>query len=98
MISIEQLNGEISVLEDETPTHVVMQKLASLYTVRDHMMTVPNSVPSSVVSVVPPFGSSEFAQKIEGKDILEVLSLIDEIMSTISVVNPNLYNSVIRSL
>jgi hypothetical protein len=98
MISIEQLNGEIALLEEETPTHVIMQKLANLYVIRDHMMTLPNNVPVTPPSVIPHFGNSEFATKIEGKDISSILSLIDEVMSTVSVVNPNLYNSVIRRL
>lgn len=98
MISIEQLNGEIAILEEEVPTHVIMQKLANLYTVRDHMMSVPNSTPSAAVPVVPHFGMSEFATKIEGKDLSKALALIDEVMTTISVVNPSLYQSVLRKL
>ena len=99
MISIEQLNGEIAILEDETPTHVVMQKLASLYTVRDHMMTIPNVVSSPASpSVVPPFGSTEFAEKVEGKDLIKTLSLVDEIITTISVLNPSLYAKIMREL
>ena len=38
MITMEQINGEIAVLEEEKPTYTVMQKLAALYTVRDHMV------------------------------------------------------------
>lgn len=99
MISIEQLNGEIAILEEEVPTHVVMQKLASLYVVRDHMMTIPNTASTApAINVVPTFGTSEFAQKVEGKNLSEFLSLVDEIVSTISVTNPNLYRSILRNL
>lgn len=100
MISIEQINGEIATLEEEKPTHVIMQKLANLYIVRDHI--VINSQPvTPVVSkpILPDLGSkSEFAELVSGKDILEVMEIIDELMVTLQVINPKLYNSVIQRI
>ena len=101
MISIEQISGEIAALEEEKPTHVLMQKLANLYTVRDHMVIDSEPVVSSavVVSTIPDMMSdTEFANLVVGKSTNNVMSIIDELMSTLQVINPKLYNSVIQKL
>lgn len=100
MISIEQINGEIAVLEDQMPTHVTMQKLAALYTVRDHMGIMNNAQAVTVVQAetVPSFGMSDFLQTVEGKDLKDVFMQLDELMSTLQVLNPKLYSSVLRNL
>lgn len=101
MISIEQINGEIAALEEQIPTHVIMQRLASLYTVRDHMGIVKKDNPSvSVVEldVFPEYGISEFLTTIAGKDVRSVIMQIDEMMTATQVLNPRLYDSVIRGL
>ena len=103
MISIEQINGEIAVLEEQVPTHVIMQKLAALYIVRDHMGIAPAESGAPAVSVVqmetmPKYGESEFLQMIAGKPIADVMPALDELMATVQVLNPRLYDSVIRKL
>ena len=99
MITIEQINGEIAVLEDEKPTHVVMGKLANLYTVRDHMGIGEPEIVTPVVSErVEYSGTSDFARAIHGKDMNVVLPVVDELMTTLEVLNPRLYQSVLRSV
>ena len=93
MISIEQINGEISALEEEMPTYAVMQKLAALYTVRDHMV-IQMPTAETIVAV----SDSEFMQKVNGMDKTLFMRIIDELMATLSVVNPPLYDSVLRML
>ena len=39
---------------------------------------------------------TEFADAIYGRDAGEIMSIMDELMSTLSVVNPPLYKSVMR--
>lgn len=96
MISIEQINGEIAVLEDEKPTHIVMQKLASLYTVRDHMGIGDTQV--AVIQSMPLIGKSEFAIMIEGMDIKAFALIMDDLMTTLAIVNPRLYEGVMAKL
>ena len=96
MISLEQITGEISALEEEMPTHAVMQKLANLYTVRDHM--VIQSPATAVSEVVVAVSDSDFMKRIDGMDTKALLLVVDELMSTLSVVNPPLYDSVMRML
>lgn len=97
MISIEQLNGEIAVLEEEKPTHIVMQKLASLYTVRDHLGI--GNMQVAVIQGVPPIGTkSAFAQQIEGMEIKSFALIMDDLMNTLAIVNPRLYEGVMAKL
>lgn len=97
MISIEQLNGEIAVLEEEKPTHIVMQKLASLYTVRDHIGIGDTKV--AIIQGMPQIGTkSIFAQRIEGMDTTAFALIMDELMNTLAIVNPRLYDSVMVKL
>ena len=103
MISIEQINGEIAVLEEQVPTHVIMQKLAALYIVRDHMGIAPvdnGTAPVSVVQMdtMPKYGDTEFYELIAGKPIVDVMAQVNELMATVQVLNPRLYDSVIRKL
>lgn len=99
MISLEQLDGEIAALEEKDPTHVIMQKLAALYTVRDHMVLERNNNPVTVtLETVPSFADSDFAKLVSGKDVKQVMGVIDELMTTLSVLNPRLYNSVMGEL
>lgn len=42
--------------------------------------------------------NTEFGQAILNKDINGVIAVMDELMSTLQVVNPKLYNSVMRRI
>ena len=96
MISLEQISGEIAALEEEKPTYVSMQKLANLYIVRDHMILEP--VKTVTQDYVTGVSDSEFSKAISGKSVSEVMKIVDELMDTIMVVNPKLYDSVLRKL
>ena len=94
MISIEQLNGEIATLEDEKPTHIIMEKLANLYIVRDHM----GIGETHHVGTIDEIGSSEFLQTVRGKSANTTMLVMDELMDVLKMVNPKLYDSVIVKL
>lgn len=96
MISIEQLNGEISILEDEIPTHVIMQKLANLYTIRDHM-SIGKAKPEQE-ELYTSYGDTEFLTAIKGKDLRSLMLKLDELMTTIYVLNPRLYQNAIDEI
>lgn len=96
MISIEQLNGEISILEDEIPTHVIMQKLANLYTIRDHM-SIGKTKPEQE-ELYTSYGDTEFLTAIKGKDLRSLMLKLDELMTTIYVLNPRLYQNAIDEI
>lgn len=101
MISLEQITGEIAVLEEEKPTHVVMQKLAALYTVRDHLMlgaqpTAPVTVSNEIIPTLDI--DSPFLHAIYGKKAADVLPVINELVETVQILNSNLYDGFMRKI
>ena len=62
------------------------------------MPTYSYAMPPQAPSDVTYTGESDFAKKIQGKSYDDVLAVVDELMSTISIINPNLYNGVMRKL
>lgn len=78
-------------------------KLAAFYTIQREMFgkareTIEIPSYSYAASAVEYHSDTEFGQKIEGKDPVEVWKVIDELMTTLEAVYPRLYDSVIREL
>lgn len=101
MITEKELHEAIAECQGtRNPNANTCMKLASYYTILDHISVpkteaVDYSFSSGKVSY---YSDTEFSQIIEGRDQNEVLEVIDELMSTLQVVNPRLYASVIRKL
>ena len=80
------------------------ERLAAIYTVMDHLYPPLEgySRDSEPVYAEQPqignYGTSEFLQAIKGKDQRDMWQLMDELMDTISVINPRLYDSVMRKI
>ena len=75
-------------------------KLAAYYTILEQVKgNVPTySYDSGNGDTVAYSGESEFAKKIQGAKVSDVLSVMDELMTTLEMLNPNLYNGVMRKL
>lgn len=78
-------------------------KLASYYTIMDHMNTTPEepvrySYDPGPVDTFGYFGDTEFLRLIEGKNMDRVMSLFNELVDTIHVISPRLYDGFIRKL
>ena len=79
-------------------------KLAAYYTIRNELFGKPEPEPSysyapePVSQSVDYTGDSEFAQIISGRSMDEVWPVIDELMTTLNVVEPRLYAAVLRRL
>lgn len=86
--------------------------LAAFYTIRDHLYPDKNDT-ADPEPVMPRLeegysyaannniiyeGDSDFAQAINGRDQIEILAIIDELMETLRVINPRLYMSVMRRI
>ena len=100
MISIEQINGEIASLEEEKPTYQIMERLANLYVVRDHLIIGNQSKdPVAVAAQTAHIDSqSEFAKAVEGKCVEDIMPLFDELMTALLALNPRLDECVMRKL
>lgn len=94
MLNIEEINKTILDLEQHDTTYAVCEKLSWLYIVRDHLtgQQQKQPVPLSVS------GDSEFLQAVDGKESTSVWSVMDDLMDTLKIVNPRVYESVLRKI
>lgn len=83
------------------PNASTCMKLASFYTILDHIRQeapMPQYSFASGPETAAYDSGTEFSDRIKGMDINDVLAVIDELMSTLYIVNPRLYESVMRKL
>ena len=76
-------------------------KLAAYYIILEHLEQKEEGYsysPPPVSEVVRYTSDTDFGRAVEGKDIDELLPLIDEIMSALSVIQPRMYDAVMRKL
>lgn len=106
MITIDDLKAAIAEMQGErNPNANTCIKLAAYYTILKELepesMSGYSREPAPIESVketVRYYSETEFGEAIEGKDFDSVLSLIDELMTTLSAIQPRLYAGVMRRL
>lgn len=102
MITEKELHEAIAECQGQrNPNASTCMKLASFYTILDHMKEP--EVEKSTYSYAPPPGftynsGTEFSDRIQDKSMDDILAVMDELMTTLSVVNPRLYAGVMRML
>lgn len=114
MITEQELHEAIAECQGQrNPNSNTCIKLASFYTILDHITDANKTVKDNENDYVkpendyvesysfapPPYDSgTEFSDRIRDMDINEVLGVMDELMTTLSVINPRLYAGVMRKL
>lgn len=103
MITEQDLRQAIAECQGErNPNAQTCIKLAAYYTILNNMRDEPKQQMMAEYSYdsapTIPYSNSEFSQIVEEKGIEKVFPILDELMSTIGVLNPRLYQSVIRKL
>lgn len=100
MISQNELEKEIRELENAPVSYRTYEKLAVLRAVYNDYYAEPEMfMPLSAdTAKIPHISETEFAKAAEGMDVHDFWELIDELMSTLQVLNPRLYNSVMRKI
>lgn len=106
MIKEEDLQEAIAECQGEkNPNANTCLKLASYLTILDHQKaeepkqeTYSYAPPQAEMLVDMSFSNTEFAEAVDGRHAEDMWRLMDELMSTIQVINPRLYNSVMRKL
>ena len=105
MISATDLEQAIAeCLGSRNPDVNTCIKLASFYTIRDHLYPEPKeqdfsfAPPAVSETFVDYKGKSDFMQAVDGRPANEVWEIIDELMETLAVVYPRLYDGVMRKL
>ena len=107
MITEQDLQAAIAECQGvRNPTANTCIKLAAFYTIKNELFgkteqleQLPSySYASPPENTITFDSGSEFSQLINGKSQDEVLKVIDELMQTLEVINPRLYDGVLRKL
>ena len=87
------------------PNATTCIKLAAYYTILDNMKkeSKPEDVPEPMYSYDEPkddryYSESEFGQIVYEREATEVLKVVDELMETLRVMQPRLYDAFMRKL
>ena len=110
MITLNDLEAAIAECQGErNPNANTCIKLAAYYTIKNELYDKPDKPELTGYSTEPPQvdnsrqivdyeGQSDFAQAVNGKPIERVMSIIDELMTTLYIVEKPIYKAVLRQL
>ena len=94
MISLDKIEEEISELESRDTCYAVCDRLATMYTVRDHLRQYASEQPDPLHAE----GASEFIKTVNGKNTARVWKVMDDLADTLRQLHPRLYNALIDNL
>lgn len=109
MITRQDLDAAIAECQGKrNPDSSTCIKLAAFYTIRNEMFPINKAQPEESYSYAPapePDDSyvmiesdTEFAKMIDGRRQDEVWPVVDELMSTVKMIYPRLYDAVMAKL
>ena len=110
MFTKAELIDAINELEEGKHSSQNCEKLAAIYTVLDHLYPeepkqeytlergYSGESKEEKAEIISDYGDTEFLSAISGKNAENVWLLMDELMTTLMVVNPRLYESVMRKI
>jgi len=82
-------------------------KLAAYFTIYDHLYPkkaelteeIPQTIFQTVEEgIIDDYGDTDFYRTIKGRKAADVWAVMNELMETIQVINPKLYDGVMRQL
>ena len=106
MIKEQDLLEAIAECQGErNPDARTCRNLAAFYTILDHIQEREkdtNSIEDGYSYAVAPSveykSNSDFFQYVADMDVNDILALFDEVMETLQIVNPRLYDSIVRKV
>lgn len=108
MLDPKEIDLEIARLEYGESSYPAYAKLATLYTIKNQMNQAEAKQQEpiqaySLASAPEPsytarYGDSEFLREIEGRGQEDVFHIMDDLMDTLQVANPRVYNGVLRKI
>lgn len=101
MIDRDWLLDAMQECETEPITAPKREKLADLYIIYDHLYGFqPNAtkIKTEKQTVVSTGGTSDFLKAVDGHEAEKIWSIINELMASIKVIQPNLYDAVIQKI
>ena len=99
MLSKRDLERTIEELEKNPCSFQDCQKLATFYTLYDHIYGETPKVTVPVEQTkIGDYGDTDFLKSIVGMDAERAWVLMDELMSAVQITNKRLYDSVMRKI
>lgn len=108
MLDAKEIDIEIARLEYGESSYPAYAKLADLYTIRNQMNRGKqseyeqeySSAPAAIVysTTTEQYGDSDFLVSIAGKHPADVWGIMDDLMDTLRITNPRVYNGVMRKI
>ena len=108
MISEKDLQDAIAECQGERhPNANTCIKLAAFFTIYEHLYPkqaeqterIPQAIFETVEEeFIGDYGSSDFYRLISGRKAADVWQVMNELMDTLQVINPRLYDGVMRQL
>lgn len=98
MFSKGELLDAIEELESSCNTYQTAEKLATFYTLYDHLFILKepmNRIESVREVTIHRYGDSEFLEAISDKKADDIWMIMDELMTTIQALQPKLYDAII---
>lgn len=99
MMTRQELEEAIDACERAPMSYQNCEKLATFYAIYDHLYTEQaprvEKVRETKISVS---GSSQFYQLINGLNASDVWNIMDELMTSLEVVQPRLFNAVMQKI
>lgn len=98
MISRDWLLDAMQECETEPFTAPKREKLAQLYIIYDHLYGFqPNAtkIKTEKQITISTSGDSDFLKSVDGKEANAIWDIINELMASIKVIQPNLYDAVL---
>lgn len=95
MLSKRDLLNAIAVCEKNPKDYPDCAKLATFYTLYDHLYGQNDSAVQTSETVIGDYGQDEFLTQIAGCNAEKIWSIIDELMTTLQTMQPKLYNAVL---
>ena len=102
MITERELLRAIDECQQEPITSSKRGTLADLFIIHDHLfgqpMNVGYSYENRVENTIQTKGDTEFLKLVTGKDTEKVMAIIDELLEATKLLQPRMYDSVLRRL
>lgn len=98
MLTKREIIDAIRECEDSPASYQNCQRLATFYTIYDHMFPPERQSEIKTETVIEDYGKSDFLLSVGRKNAEKVWNVMDELMSTLQAVNPKLYDGVLRKI
>jgi len=100
MITERDLWDAIKETEQQRDSYAKCQKLATYYTLLNYLYPLDDgrSYDTAPETMIGDYGETDFLSSVSGREASEVWRLMDELMSTLQIVYPRLYDGVMRKL